>query len=132
MKKRGLIVSYELIRVHTIPHMTLGIQNKSNLWCWKKGGIAALTRGSGKIERRPNSPPPYFEVVSLVVFFCLFYMLMKVRGRERKIRSKVLILMSFLSIAKKLKKTIKGGYNEEIIFFSHVDWTVFGWIVNGF
>ena len=72
MKKRDLAFNYELIRVHTIPHMALGIQNKRNLWCGKKGGTAALKRGSGKIERRPNSPPPYFEVVSLVVFFCLY------------------------------------------------------------
>ena len=72
MKKRGLIFNYEFIRAHTIPHMTLGIQNKMNLWCGKKGGTANLTRGSGKIERRPNSPPPDFEVVSLVVFFCLY------------------------------------------------------------
>jgi hypothetical protein len=72
MKRRSLLLKYEFIRVHTILLMTLGIQKQRNLWCRKEGGTAALRRGRGKIERKPNLPPPYFEAVSLVVFFCLY------------------------------------------------------------
>lgn len=66
-----IILNHGLICVHTIPHMNLGNQNKRDLWCGKEGGTAALTRGSGKIERRPNSPSLYFEAVSLVVFLSI-------------------------------------------------------------
>ena len=68
MKKISLLLNYELIRFHTILLMVLGIQKQRNLWCGKEGDIATLKWGRGKIERKPNSQPLYFEVVSLVVF----------------------------------------------------------------
>ncbi len=93
MKKISLLLNYELIRVHTILLMSLGIQKPMNLWCGKEIGTATLRRGRGKIERRPNSLPLYFEAVSLVVFFCLYIFLKRRCQMKTKILSVLLGLL---------------------------------------
>lgn len=117
MKKIILLLKYELIRVHTILHMILGIQKQRHVWCGNEGGRAAnpgslvwnlipgfefikaaLRREGGKIERSPNSPPQYFGAVSLAAFFYLyshFHMPPKVRSSMRKAVSKVLTIKLF-------------------------------------